>query len=97
MTVAKIVKLRARPGRTPDLDAALATAAAAADTEPGTRVWEFFAGADSQSRIIIEIFAGHPAAAEHDRSAAVSALLASFADVLDGAADVDVYTTSDQG
>jgi quinol monooxygenase YgiN len=93
--MAKVVKLRARSGRTADLDAALATAAAAADAEPGTRVWEFFAGADPESRVIIEVFSGPPAAAEHDRSAAVAALLASFADVLDGPADVDLYTTPD--
>ena len=92
MTIAKVVTLRARSGQIATLDAALTDARSAAAVETGTTAWEWFPGADTGSRIIIELFVDEAAAAEHDASPAVESLLARFADVLATDPDVRIYT-----
>lgn len=91
MTVAKVVTLRARPNLTAVLDTALSDAHRAAATEPGTAAWEWFPAAESDGRVIVELFADEAAAAEHDASPAVAALRACFVDVLATEPDVRVY------
>lgn len=102
MTVTKVVRLRARPGRGAELDAVLADAAAAADAEPGTRAWLAYADPEPAGRVIIEIFDNAAAVDAHDRSPAVATLIARFADLLAGDAAVErfdqpVPTQADQG
>ena len=92
MSVAKVVRLQARPGRSADLDMALTEAAAAADAEPGTRTWcAFLLPNDPESRLLIEVFNDHAAVDTHDRSAAVATLLDRFATLLIDDAQVQVY------
>ena len=92
MTIAKVVTLHARSGQIATLDEALTHARSAAAVEPGTTAWEWFPGADSGSRVIIEVFADETAAADHDASPSVELLLARFADVLATDPDVRIYT-----
>ena len=97
MTLAKVVRLQARPGQGAALDHALSEAQRAAALEIGTTAWEWFPGVEEHCRVIIELFADDEAAAQHDASPAVAALLARFAEMLATDPDVEVLRNMPAG